>query len=271
NSFDESFKSFKRIENTSEMLSVATSDSELSDKTLIGMYDLKLPISYFGNKGIYTIYIKPKEITATIYDIGALVAYPDVRGIVIDIQKIPAQYTNLFQNNELVGYKIEYISNDQKQEYYRLVTSNNKCSPLSQNLTSTNSNVNGYRFNDSSTLSFLTVTPSSSVNFKPNALPFIGTVSQQIIISNTKFDPVSLEVELVEHDADTISYMLEGNQIRSLDKQLITTFNENNEIYKQQEFITLKDSYTGKDMFEVRRDMAGNIDFTQDFNDLFQR
>lgn len=269
---DESFANFKKIENVSEILSSAKfeddSQEDLTDKTLPGMYNLKLPLAYFNKPGIYTVYIKPKEIVCEIKDIGALSAYPNIRGIVIDINQISSDYSYLFENGNLVGYRVEYIENGVRQDYFRIITTNNKCEPVSQNLTSSNTNSNGYRFNDSASWTFITLTPSSSPSFKSNSTPFIGKVEQKIIISNTKFSPVSIEIEMVEHDIETLTNAIEGNQIRTLDKGLVTTYNSNGEIYMQQEFYTLKDSYTNDNVYEVRKKKTDNIDFTADYESI---
>ena len=60
-----------------------------------------------------------------------------------------------------------------------------------------------------------------------------GKTGENITLTNTNFNPVMLEVEMVRHDADTISTMLEGNQIRNLDRGIITTFDEDGNIYHQ--------------------------------------
>ena len=54
------------------------------DEIVEGMYNLQLPLSEFNKKGFYTVYIKPKEVEAVIADVGALTAFPNVRGLVID-------------------------------------------------------------------------------------------------------------------------------------------------------------------------------------------
>lgn len=80
---------------------------------------------------------------------------------------------------------------------------------------------------------------------------------------NTLFEPIQIDVELTSHDFDTISYMLENSQLRDLDNGLVTTYNDNQEIYMQHEHYTLKDSYTGKPLYEVKRNKGNNIDFSQ--------
>ena len=42
-----------------------------------------------------------------------------------------------------------------------------------------------------------------------------------------------MEIEMTEHDIESIATMLEGDQIRNLDKALITTFNSDGGLYNQ--------------------------------------
>lgn len=265
------FSEFKKLD--SSLLSQVTFDASsegISDNVLPGMYDIKLPLNIFSEKGFYTVYIKPKEIKATISDVSVLAAYPDVRGIVINKSNITIDNDSIFNNGGLVGYRVEYFDNNKRQDYYRIITSNNRCEPVSQNLNDSNQKSVRYRYNDSSDLIFCTLTPSTATNFKSNSLPFIGKTSQEIVLINTKFNPIMLEVEMVNHDIETISTMLENNQLRNLDTGLITTYNDNNEIYHQTEYSTLKNSYTGKEMYDVKRKRTDNIDFTQDFNSIVE-
>lgn len=240
------------------------------DNILEGLYNLKLPMEYFNKKGFYTVYIKPKEHELVIQDVGALSTYPDVRGIVIDATKIKdSTLRSLFEtNNFLVGYRIIFFNDNYEREpYYRIVTSNNKCEPVVQNIPDVNQKSIAYRFNESSSLVFLTVTPSVSTSYKANATPYIGVPSQKISIVNTKFEPIMLDIEMVENDADTITTMLEGSQLRDLDNGLITTFNSKNEIYAQHEVYTLKDEFTTQPVFEVKKNKTESIDFSQTIDD----
>jgi hypothetical protein len=61
--------------------------------------------------------------------------------------------------------------------------------------------------------------------------------------------------------------MLENSQLRDLDNGLVTTYNDNNEIYSQSEHFTLKDQYTGKPVFEVKQNKKNNVDFSQTIDD----
>lgn len=240
-----------------------------------GMYTLKLPSSIFGAKGYYSIIIKPIEIRTTIVDAGVLSAYPDIKGLVFDLSTIPTQFLSKFENDGLVGYRIEYLTTDtgaadaKLNNFFRVITSNNRAEPVNQNLTNSNQKAIRYRFNDNSTLTFCTVSPASAPNVKPNALPFIGQPNQQVIITNTFFNPVMLEIEMVEHDVETLAYALFGNQTKSLDDGIYTIYNFNNQIYKQYNLYEIKDQFTGKPLFEVREQRT-SIDFTKGFNNITQ-
>lgn len=238
-----------------------------------GMYTLKLPVSTFGVKGFYSIIIKPVEIRTKIVDCGVLSAYPDIRGLVFDLATIPSNFLNRFENNGLVGYRIEYLNQNTSagdaklNNFFRIITSNNRAEPVNQNLTNSNQKAIRYRFNDNSTLTFCTVSPSSAANVRPNALPFIGNPNQQVIITNTFFNPIMIEVEMVQHDVETLAFALFGNQTKSIEDGIYTIYNFNNDIYKQYNLYEIKDKFTGKPLFEVREERA-SIDFTKIFANI---
>ena len=244
------------------------SESNL-DEIVDGMYTLQLPLSDFNKKGFYTVYIKPKEYAINITDVGCLSAYSDVRGIVLDTSqmKYPIQQMAL-TNNGLVGFRIVFLDeNGVREDYYRIVTSNNKCEPVIQAPNSSSDKTYTYRYDDSSSLTFLTVSPSSAPTFKSNATPYIGKPTQRILLVNTLFEPIQLDIEMVTHDADTISNMLEGSQLRDLDNGLVTTYNEKNEIYAQSEHYTLKENASGNPVYEVKKNKTDSIDFSQTIDD----
>ena len=234
-----------------------------------GMYTLKLPVSTFSTKGIYTIIIKPIEIRTSIVDVGVLSAFPSINGLLFDISTIPTALANRFENDGLIGYRIEYLTNtgsDSKvNNVFRVVTSNNRAEAVNQNLTNTNQKAVRYRFNDNSTLVFCTVSPNSSSNVKPNTFPFIGQPNQQVIITNTFFNPIMIEVEMVDQDVQTLAYGLFGNQSKSIEDGIYTIYDFNNNIYKQYDLYEIKDKYTGAPLFEIR-EQRNNIDFTKNFS-----
>jgi hypothetical protein len=238
-----------------------------------GMYTLKLPVATFGAKGFYTIIIKPVEIRTKIVDVGVLSAFPDTSGILFDISSIPQNFVAKFENNGLVGYRIEYLNSNPSaadakiNNFFRVITSNNRAEPVNQNLTNSNQKAIRYRFNDNSTLTFCTVSPSSAANVKPNALPYIGQPNQQVILTNTFFNPIMIEVEMVQHDIETLAFALFGNQTKSLEDGIYTVYNFNNDIYKQYDLYEIKDKFTGKPLFEVREQRT-SIDFTKTFTSI---
>ena len=238
-------------------------------ETFGGMYTLKLPVSIFSTKGIYNIIIKPVEIRTRIVDVGVLSAFPDIKGVLFDLATIPANLVNRFENNGLTGYRIEYLNQtttDAKvNNLFRVVTSNNRAEPVNQNLTNTNQKAIRYRFNDNSTLVFCTVSPNSASNVQPNTFPFIGQPNQEVIITNTFFNPIMVEVEMVDQDVETFAYAMFGNQTKSLEDGVYTIYNFNSQIYKQYDLFEIKDRFTGKPLFEVRQ-QRNNIDFTKNFS-----
>jgi hypothetical protein len=237
-----------------------------------GLYTLKLPTNTFGSKGFYSIIIRPKQIRTTIQDCAVLVDNQDVKGIVFDINQIPLELQNRFENGNLVGYRVEYLKEetgtgqDKISNLFRIITSNNRALPINQNQGNSNASV-AYTFNDNSTSVFCTVSPSSAPSIKPNAIPFIGNPQQQVIITNTFFDPVMIEIEMVEFDEETLAYALFSNQTKSLEDGIYTIYNFDNQIYRQYNLYEVKDQFNGKPLFEVR-EQKFTIDPTKDFDEI---
>jgi len=237
-----------------------------------GLYNLKLPASEFNKKGIYTLYIKPAEIRTTISDCGVLSALPNVKGIIIDINQVPSQFRNKFTNQGLVGFRVEYLNQDGTKipNFYRIITSSFFCEPIVQNLTNTSQKSVRYRYiNDASNLIFCTLTPSSAPTNKPNAIPYIGQPNQNIIITNTFFNPITLDIEIAEHDFSTIAIALYGNQTKSMDDGIYTLYDTNNNIYKQYNLYEIRDQFNEL-LYEVRQDRGNNIDFSKNFTNITQ-
>jgi len=262
--------------NTNEVLSEINNPNNPNSVEIFGgMYTLTLPSTIFNNKGFYTITIKPLEIRTKILDTGVLSAKSDIKGLIFDTaaSTLDSSLTSRFQNGGLVGYRIEYLSSDNSdgnvkvRNFFRIITSNNRVDVVNQNLTNTNQKGIRYTFNDNSTLVFATVTPSSSSNVKPNVLPFIGEPNQDVIITNTFFNPIQIEIEMVEHDIETLAYGLYGPQTKSLEDGIYTQYNFNNEIYKQYNLFEIKDEFTGEPLFEVKEPRT-NIDSSKNFDDI---
>ena len=176
-----------------------------------GLYNLSLPENNFSQKGFYNVVIKPREIILNITDCGVLSSSPNVKGIVLDTNNLPS---NLSTANALIGYRIEYFNNsngDKTRNLFRIITSSNRVEPVNQNLSNTSQKGIRYRYKDNGNLLFCTLTPTSSANTLPNKLPFIGEPGQNIVLTNTFFNPVFLEIEMTEYDLDTLSYGIYGN------------------------------------------------------------
>lgn len=250
---------------------VNTTDPNSGVNIFGGLYTLKLPINSFREKGIYTIMIKPVEFKTRIVDCGVLSAMPGTKGILFDASDPNlANFRDKFENNNLTGYRIEYIdpnSGDKVRNLFRIITSNNRAEPVNQNISNTNQKSIRYRFNDNSTLVFCTVTPNSETTVKANVLPFIGEPNQEVVITNTFFSPTMVEIEMVEHDIETLAIGMFGNQTKGLEDGIYTLYNFNNEIYKQYNLFEIKDVFTGKPLYEVKEERS-SIDLTKNFNDI---
>lgn len=261
NSDDVNFTTFKSL--PPDILTPCVGGYE-DDRSISGLFNLKLPLDNFSEKGFYTIYIRPREFTATIANIGCLAAFPDVRGVVFNLD---STFSNFKANNSLTGYRIEYLNSEfKKNGDFKIITSSNRAEAISYVLNNTSDKSTNYRFTMGGQQIFCTVTPSLAPTFKPNDLPSIGSGGDTVRIVNTKFNPIMLELEIVEHDADTISYMLEGNQLIDKDKALVTTFNKKGEIYHQSEYGVYKNEY-GTPLYEFKKE-RDNIDFNQSLDNL---
>jgi hypothetical protein len=251
---DAEFNGYKKLNPTS-CLSQCVSDYD--ETKIIGIYDLKLPLNSFNKKGIYNIYIKPKECNTKIVDVSILAAYPSIKGVVLNMSD-----SELKGIDDLTGYRIEFPNGTN-----RLIKSCNRCEPVIVNTGDGYPKTTRYNLTDtSSNLVFCTVSPSSSPTFKTNVSPYIGEPNQEIKIVNTKFTPKMIEVEMVDHDADTISYMIEGDQANDRDNAIITTYNDEHEIYHQSDYYVLKDRL-GNPIYNIRR-KRDNIDHGQDYDNI---
>ena len=237
-----------------------------------GLYNLKLPTSIFSTKGIYTVYLRPAEIRTSIVDCGILAALPNVKGLVFDINAVPAEYRNKFTPMNLVGFRIEYLKKTGQKipNFYRIVTSNFYCEPVPANLSNPQQVSPRYVYSDSPTnLMFCTLTPTSAPTTQPNAIPFIGQPNQDVIITNTYFNPITLDIEMVDHNFDTLAIALYGNQTKSIEDGIYTMYDLSgvNNIYKQYNLFEIRDEFDEK-LYEVRQDRGSNIDFTKQFNTI---
>jgi hypothetical protein len=237
-----------------------------------GLYNLKLPADQFNALGVYNLYLRPAQIRTTINDCGVLSAIPNVKGLIFNLEQVPSQYRNKFVAQGLVGFRIEYLNPDGSKipNFFRIITSSFYCEPVTENQTNSSQKSIRYRYVDGATnLLFCTVSPSSSPTNKPNATPFIGQPNQNVVISNTYFNPISIEVEIVEHDISTLAIALYGNQTKSMDDGIYTIYDSNNNIYKQYNLYEVRDEFNEL-LYEVRQDRGTNIDYSKNFVNITQ-
>jgi hypothetical protein len=240
------------------------------EEILGGMYNLRLSTDNFDEIGVYTLHIRPKQIRTTITDCGVLSSLPSVRGIVLDLTNITEEDRNKFVPQGLVGYRIEYIDLNTQQKvpnFYKVVTSSFYCEPVTTNLTNSIEKSIRYRYTDTPTnLLFLTITPSSSPTTRPTIVPFIGQPGQNIILTNSFFNPTTIEVEMVEHDISTLALALYGNQSKAVSSGIYTIYDGGNNIYKQFNLYEVKDEFN-ETLYEIREERT-DIDQTLNFTDI---
>jgi hypothetical protein len=235
-----------------------------NENLLAGLYNMKLPASIFNQIGIYTIYLVPKTVPTVIIDCSVLSSLPNINGIVLDSNQLPA---NLIANNALQGYRVEYINTDgtKLRNVSRYVVSSNKVVPVSENIGSTTQRATRYVFNDSGSLLFLQLTPSSASDVKPNTQPFIGTVGQTILLTNTFFTPITVEIEMVANNLQTLCNFVMGNELKDDQNGIETHYDDGNNITNQYNLFQIKDLVSDVPLYEVRQKRT-NIDTSEDFN-----
>lgn len=239
-------------------------------EVLGGLYNLTLPAGQFNALGFYTLYIRPAQIRTLITDCGVLSALPNVKGIIIDLANVPTQYQNKFVQQGLVGFRVEYLNPDGSKipNFFRVITSSFFCEPVVTNQVNTTQKAIRYRYvQGTSNLLFLTLSPSSSPTNNPNSTPYIGQPDQDIIISNTYFNPVTLEIEMVEYDISSLAIALYGNQTKSIDDGIYTIYDSENNIYRQYNLYEIRDQFNAL-LYEVRQGRAANIDFSKNFTTI---
>jgi hypothetical protein len=237
-----------------------------------GLYNLTLPSQTFNKLGFYTLYIRPSVIRTKITDCGVLSALPNVKGIVIDLNNVPTANRNKFVNLGLIGFRVEYLNSDGTKipNFFRVITSSFYCEPVVQNLTNTVQKSIRYRYVEgTSNLLFCTLSPSSSPTNKPNATPYIGQPNQNILIQNTFFDPISIDIEMTDNDIETLAIALYGNQTKSISDGIYTIYDKNNNIYQQYNLYEIRDQYNEL-LYEVRQNRGNNIDFSKNFTNITQ-
>ena len=262
---DEDFTKFKPLNASNLVRSHAEGIKGGIEDVHPGMFKLRLPLDVFNDTGIYTVYIRPKEYVTNLTDVSVLADYPEIRGVVIEKGKVG-------DVTDLTGYRIEYFdtSTNKRTDRAFIITSCNFCKPIWVSVSDSASMPKRYQYTDSSSnLLFCTLTPCSYGDYSPNVAPNIGTGVEEkdkVAIINTKFSPVMIEIEMVEHDAETITTMLEGDTIMDHDRAIMTHYNDNKEIYQQYDFYEQKNSL-GEPLYSVKRKRE-NIESGEDYDNI---
>ena len=233
-----------------------------------GMYKLRLPADIFNKIGFYSLIIKPKTFQVTIRDCSYVVT-EDETGVQLSKKGIVIPAAQFRKTNSLVGWAVEYMSADGRKikNLNRIITSSDLVSP-SVNTTTVNRGATTYNLDSTGSNLFLTLTPDEGSIVSGGGAVNLGDAGQVILLSNTYFDPISIEVEMVEHDVQTLSYALYGNTTRDNETGILTYYDENNNIYRQYNLFTQKKQFS-QGSVDVRQ-IRDNINFNQDFQTITQ-
>lgn len=233
-----------------------------------GMYKLRLPADIFNKIGFYSLMIKPKTFQVTIRDCSYVVTEDEI-GVQLSKKGIVIPAAQFRKTNGLVGWSVEYIGADGRKikNLNRIITSSDLVSP-SVNTTTVNRGATTYNLDSTGSNLFLTLTPDEGSIVSGGGATNLGDAGQVILLSNTYFDPISIEVEMVEHDVQTLSYALYGNTTRDNETGILTYYDENNNIYRQYNLFTQKKQFS-QGSVDVRQ-IRDNINFNQDFETITQ-
>lgn len=233
-----------------------------------GGYKLRLPASIFNRLGFYMILIRPKVFQTQIVDCSFVVTNNDQeiqiskKGIVIP--KLQFQSTG-----SLIGYQVEYFDDNGNKikNFHRIITSSDLVS-VNPNNNSTNASSTTYVINSNGNQIFITLTPDEASLITNEITSDLGKAGQQILLSNTFFDPVMIEVEMVDHSVKTLSYALYGQSTRDLETGVYSIFDENGNLYKQYTLLTNKKQFSDGEVDSKQE--RTNIDRTQTFFNISQ-
>jgi hypothetical protein len=233
-----------------------------------GGYKLRLPASIFNKLGFYMILIRPKIFQTEIVDCSFIVTNNDQeiqiskKGIVIP--KLQFQSTG-----SLIGYQVEYFDDNGNKikNFHRIITSSDLVSVNPSNNTS-NAGSTTYVLDPNGNQLFITLTPDEASLITSEVSTDLGKSGQQILLSNTFFDPVMIEVEMVDQNIKTLSYGIYGQSTRDLETGVYSIFDENGNLYKQYTLLTQKKQFSNGNI-DVKQERE-SIDRTQTFFNISQ-
>jgi hypothetical protein len=248
--------------------------NSISDSDLLkmlgadGMYKLRLPANIFNQLGYYSILIKPKTFQLAIKDCSYVVTQ-NTAGVQLSKKGIVIPAAQFRKTNSLVGWSVEYIDNNgvKIKNFNKIITSSDLVSPTTSN-NIVNNGATSYVLDNTGSSLFLTLSPDEGSLVSGQNSGEIGSKSQEILLTNTYFDPVHLEVEMVEHDIKTLSYAFYGNTTRDNETGILSYYDETNRIYKQYNLFTRKKQFS-QGSIDIRQ-IRTNINNNQDFDSVSQ-
>jgi len=81
------------------------------------------------------------------------------------------------------------------------------------------------------------------------------------------FNPLTIDIEMVEYDVSSLAIALYGNQTKSIDDGIYTIYDSENNIYRQYNLFEIRDQFNDL-LYEVRQNRGDNIDFSKNFNTI---
>ena len=233
-----------------------------------GVYKLRLPADKFNQLGFYTVLIKPKTIETVIQDCSYVVS-SDNNDVKLTKKGIVIPAAQFQKTSSIIGYQIEYFDkNDVKiKNLHRIVTSSDLVS-ISTNNNTINQGASAYVIDPNGTNLFLTVTPDEPSIISSSSSVDIGQKGQRILVSNTYFDPITIEVEMTDMTIKTLGYGIFGNSTRDLEKSILSYFDDQNRIYRQYNLYTTKKKFSDGNI-DIR-EQRSIINLNQDFASVSQ-
>lgn len=232
-----------------------------------GVYKLRLPASIFNRLGFYTIVIKPKSFRTTVIDCSSIVTNTDTE-IQISKKGIIIPKLQFQGNGNLVGYQVEYFDENgiKIKNFHRIITSSDLVSVATNNQNSVSTST-VYNLNSNGSYLFLTLTPDEASLITNSQASNLGFAGQNIVISNTFFDPTVIEVEMVGETIETLGYY-HGNSVKNNETGEYSIFDNNGNLYKQYNLITRK-PFIDRGEIDIKEEKS-NLNINQSFDDISQ-
>ncbi len=234
-----------------------------------GGYKLRLPANIFNRLGFYLLQVRPKVFQTQIVDCSFVISNND-QEIQVSKKGIVIPRLQFQGTGSLVGYQIEYFNDNgvKIKNFHRIITSSDLVS-VNPNNNTTSSSSTTYVLDDTGNQLFLTLTPDEASLITSEISSDLGKSGQQILLSNTFFDPVMIEVEMVDHSVKTLSYALYGNSTRDLETGVYSIFDEEGNLYKQYNLLTRKKQFSQGNI-DIKEERS-SIDRSQDFFNISQQ